>query len=402
MDAAPEGDHGGRTRRTGRRGPRIPRRRRTPRASPRPRKRRSRPWPSSRCAKIWPRRRAGRRAGASRWPGPTRRPWAPDTRIPLPLHRRLRRGRREAFSAGRRPGTGYIRQLVRDRQAIVLTGEELDGRRSIRARAAPRLPRLPRRFRSRPKGSSSACWWLFFTHMPDADETLVAHGSDSSSRRRRRRTRPALRAKDRRHAPRDRAADQSVRPVEGVRLDDRHRRAVAADRPQGRRFVTAEVGLALDARPATKASRPRGRPPPTRTTTSSRRRRPSGPDRGRHRRRAGTGPAEQDLGEDPVASENPRLPGPPVLAVPLVEDEPSIGALVADEQAGSAPRVLGRGRGAAPGPLAPGRAGAAQRAPARGRKESRGARRAAGRQPRDHGDLDLDKVMQTSSTPRRR
>ena len=106
--------------------------------------------------------------------------------------------------------------------------------------------------------------------------------------------RAAIRAQDGRHAPRDRAADQPVRPLQGIRLDDRHRRALGPGRPQGRRLRDRGGRLALAARRATRARSPRRPPPSTRTTTS---RRPAGRrllgHRGRHRR-SGRVPAQSD------------------------------------------------------------------------------------------------------------
>ncbi len=90
--------------------------------------------------------------------------------------------------------------------------------------------------------------------------------------------------------------------------------------------------------------------------------------------------------DDPVATENPDLPGPlgPRRAPRRGRD---LGRSARRrEQARPPPGVHGRRRGALERPGPPGRPGPAERPPARGREEGRGARRPARRQPRDHGD----------------
>ena len=235
---------------------------------------------------------------------------------------------------------------------------------------------------------------LFFTDMPDADEALARTGAIPRAGGAGAGTGPALRAKDRRHAPRDRAADQSLRPLEGVRLDDRHRGALAADRPQGRRLRhRGEASLwMLDRRRGRShlggtavnenyevesvAGGRRG----SSWATSSRTKIPSAATRSRQTIRW------------PPRTRLPRSLGP---GRPAHRGRAVIGALVADQQAGSPPRVLPRGRGAAPGPLAPGRAALrnARQHEAEKKVEELDALLAVSREIT--ATLDLDKVMQT-------
>ena len=92
-----------------------------------------------------------------------------------------------------------------------------------------------------------------------------------------------------------------------------------------------------------------------------------------------------------------------VLAVPLVEDEVAIGALVARQQARPPSRVLGRGRGAARRPRAPGRPRAPRRpASTRPRRRSRSSTRCSPSAARSRRRSTSTRSCRRSSTPPRR
>src|SRR5262249_2495825 len=83
------------------------------------------------------------------------------------------------------------------------------------------------------------------------------------------------------------------------------------------------------------------------------------------------------------AAESRRPPEPRLPRVPPPRGRPSGRRPRPGQQGGPPPGVPTGGRGAPGRPRAPGRGGAAQPPPVRGREEGRGARRAARRQPGD-------------------
>ena len=261
--------------------------------------------------------------------------WAPDTVHPLFLCIGAEGEGVEKFLRRSAPrDSGYIRDLVRDRQPIVLTGEEL-------ATNDPFVRGLPG-YRAciavplEAEGLVVGLLAIFFTEMPDAEVALARLEALSRAGGAGAGTGPARRAQDGRHAPRDRAAHEPLRPVQGVRLDDRRRRAVRSHRSQGRRLRHGRDGLPLDARRRRRRHR-RGhrgqRELRCRVSAGGRRRHAR---RRRHRRPAGD-PPQPDPRDRPGRDGEPRYPVRSVLAVPLVEDEVSIGALVVANKRGRHP-----------------------------------------------------------------
>ena len=163
--------------------------------------------------------------------------WAPDTVHPLFLCIGADGpGSREVpaalGAAGHRARLGARPRPPGDRARA---GDELTPNDPFVRGLPPTLPGVRRRA-ARGRGAVVALLVLFFTQMPDAEHgagpprALPRAGGAGA------RPGAPLRAQDRRDAPRDRAADQPLRPLEGLRLDDRHRRALDADRPQGGRL----------------------------------------------------------------------------------------------------------------------------------------------------------------------
>ena len=88
--------------------------------------------------------------------------------------------------------------------------------------------------------------------------------------------------------------------------------------------------------------------------------------------------------DDAVRTADPAYPVSSILAVPLVENDAPVGALVLANKRGRHPGVQRRRRGAARRPRPAGRPRPPQRPPVRGREEGRRARRPPDREPRDH------------------
>ena len=184
---------------------------------------------------IWPRRRDGRRAGASRWTGADAAVlWAPTPCSALPVPSASPRGRRRSPAP-----LGAARWRVHSSARPGPPGARPAGEESpptIRSCAGCRRPSGPAsRFPSRRKGSWSAAR-VVFTQCPTPTRPLDRTGS-FSSRRRRRSAGPAPRAKDRRHAPCDRAANNlyDLSKAFGSTIDTASCRS---DRAQGRRLRT--------------------------------------------------------------------------------------------------------------------------------------------------------------------
>ena len=197
------------------------------------------------------------------------------------------------------------------------------------------------------------------------------------------RARAALRAQDRRHAPRDRAADQPLRSLQGVRLDDRYstswrssscaRRSTSPPPRSASLWTLDDEDVALAATAVNENYDVANAPDAVGASVVG------DVIAGQENVRRNRIPASDEL-----ASENEGFPVQSVLAVPLVEDEVSIGALVLVNKRGRHPEFSGEDEELLADLCAAGGSGPAQRAPARGREEGRGARCAARRQPRDH------------------
>ncbi len=268
--------------------------------------------------------------------------WAPDTVHPIFLCIGASGEGVEGLQRRSAPrDTGYIRQLVRDRQALVLAGEELTADDPF-VRGLPPTVRACLAIPLEAEGIVVGLLGLFFTHMPDADETLgrterfLEQAAPALGRalRSERKTVGMLHAIERLTNLYDlsKAFGSTIDTDELSQLIVRK----AAD------FVTAEVASLwmLD-------------PPKARSTLGAtaanenydveghaggRRQL----DRRRHRRRPGAGPPEQDPGR--TIPSPPRAPDTAirsVLAVPLIEDEVVIGALVLTNKRGRHPEFSG-------------------------------------------------------------
>ena len=196
-------------------------------------------------------RRRPDRGLRSRGARPLRKP-LPDLGLGRSLER-LHGGRRcgAALGAGHRAPALPVHRRARQRARA--DSPPVDPpRRGLRARHGPRpsrdraRPGRPRRLgrpvRARRAADLHACvavplqaegivvglLALFFEQRAGRRRDARAAGCLPEPRGAGARPRAAIRAQDRRHAPRDRAADQPVRPLQGIRLDDRHRRALAA------------------------------------------------------------------------------------------------------------------------------------------------------------------------------
>ena len=276
-------------------------------------------WRSSPSARTSRRPPAGRPAGAPRWPAPTRRCSGRPTRsIPSSSASAPRaKASRSSCGARRRARRGFVHELVRDRQPLVLTGDGAGDGRSRSCAACRRRSAACLAVPLEAEGIIVGLLALFFTEIARRGRRAGPPRALPRAGRAGARPRPALRAQDRRHAPRDRAADQPLRPLQGVRLDDRHRRALGPDRAQGRRLRDAPRSPRSGSLDGDEDVARWPRRPSTRTTTSSRRPTPSAP-----RSSATSSPTRRRSGatasptSDPLASENEGYPIRSVLAVP--------------------------------------------------------------------------------------
>ncbi len=260
--------------------------------------------------------------------------WAPDTVHPIFLCIGASGEGLEGLQRRSAPrDTGYIRQLVRDRQAIVLAGEELSSDDPFVSGLPPTL-RACLAIPLEAEGIVVGLLGLFFTHMPDADETLgrterfLEQAAPALGRalRSERKTVGMLHAIERLTNLYDlsKAFGSTIDTDELSQLIVRK----AAD------FVTAEVAslwildplegeVTLGATAANENYELDGMPDAVGSSI------------------VGDIVADQTPvrrnripEDDPVASENAEYPVRSVLAVPLVEDETAIGALVLTNKRG--------------------------------------------------------------------
>ena len=263
--------------------------------------------------------------------------WAPDTVHPLFLCIGASGEGVEGLQRRSAPrDTGYIRQLVRDRQALVLAGEELTADDPF-VRGLPPTLRACLAIPLEAEGIVVGLLGLFFTHMPDADDTLgrteqfLEQAAPALGRalRSERKTVGMLHAIERLTNLYDlsKAFGSTIDTDELSQLIVRK----AAD------FVTAEVASLWMLDPH------EGEVTLGATAANENYDVESIPD-------AVGGSIVGDIvadqtpvrrnriaEDDPVASENPGYPVRSVLAVPLIEDEVVIGALVLTNKRGRHP-----------------------------------------------------------------
>ena len=174
--------------------------------------------------------------------------WAPDTVHPIFLCIGAHGEGTKTFLRRSVPrDTGVVHDLLRDRRATVLE------RSDITLSNDPWLKDLPGTTQAviavplEAEGLVVGLLALIFAAAASDPGHAFAPRRLSAPGVSRARTGSARRAQDRRNAPCDRKAHQPLRPVEGVRVDDRPGRVKRADRPQSGRLWSRGDRVLMDA-----------------------------------------------------------------------------------------------------------------------------------------------------------